>query len=443
MTEKKQSSGLMYIFGIPRFGSALFLGIVGLGLQALYFDGFGLDPFWVGSVQSIGYVTIAFSQFFFGWISDRSYTRWGRRKPWIYLLTPIEVVAFICLLMPQLFLTNPSNETLLRWLLIWNITFEFSYAGSTPYGAWMAESFNEEQRPKLSQIMNTFSFLGNGVMSVFSLIVLTGAITQLKTNPAYLPTVYIWAIIGFGLIYFVGFYLTAILMPVEPPPKIPPNLTQNLKDIMHHRNFWMVSLMQGIASLAWITVTSVMLVYTSKVLGFSSTEYIIAGVVLLLGIVFFLYIWRRIIVKYGKKKGLLAVFIVAAITLSTSLIGLIPMTSTTVFGILFIVGIAASLGGWGIVSVIWYADLAEDDTRRSEQMKAGLYVGFPSIPLNLFQALGTLILGAILKLSDITVGTRTFTLGLVLWGPFCSIVLLIAFFYSRKYITLDFLREKK
>ena len=433
----------MYIFSIPRIGSALFLGIVGLGLQALYFVGFGLDPLWVGGIQAIGYVSIAISQFFFGWISDKFYTRLGRRKPWIILLTPLEMLAFVCLLMPQFFLEDLSESTLLMWLLVWNVLFQICYAGSTPYGAWMAELFKENQRPKLSQIMNTFSFLGNGVMSVFSMIVLTNAIAQIENDPRVLPPLYLWSVIVFGLVFFVGYYLTVLLMPVEPPPKIPPNLKQNLHDIFKHKNFWLVSLMQGIASLAWIIVVNVMLVYMSKVLQFSTTEYIIAGVTLVFGIFGFLYMWRKIIVNYGKKNGLLFLFLFAAACLSFSLVGLFYIRYRFLFGILFILGIAVSLGGWYMVSSIWYADLAEDDTRRSEQMKAGLYVGFPSIPLNLFQALGSLLLGALLKLDEISVGPNNFSLGMVIWGPICSGILLIAFFYSRKYISLDFLKEKE
>jgi hypothetical protein len=125
------------------------------------------------------------------------------------------------------------------------------------------------------------------------------------------------------------------------------------------------------------------------------------------------------------------------------MLGMIPFQSTFIFGILFILGIAASLGGWYLISSIWYADLAEDDTKRSEQMRAGLFVGFPSIPLNLFQAVGSLLLGAVLDLQNVTVGTRTFTLGLVIWGPICAVVLVIVFFYSRRYIQLDFLRTNK
>ncbi len=104
MEEKRNVNKLMFIFAIPRLGSALLLGIVSFALLDLYYIGFGLNPFWVSVAIGLGYVSIALSQFFFGWISDYYKTRIGRRKPWIILLTPIEVIAFICLFIPQIFL---------------------------------------------------------------------------------------------------------------------------------------------------------------------------------------------------------------------------------------------------------------------------------------------------------------------------------------------------
>ena len=76
-------------------------------------------------------------------------------------------------------------------------------------------------------------------------------------------------------------------------------------------------------------------------------------------------------------------------------------------------------------------------------MKAGLYDGFPSIILNLFQAFGPLIVGAILALPEITVGALSYSFGLVLWGPICSVILIISYFFTKKYIQLDFEWEKE
>ncbi len=386
----------------------------------------------------MGYISIAASQFLLGWISDQKYTKWGRRKPYVIILTPLLAISFILLLLPGLFLKNPNATTLFFWLLIWDVIFEASYGVTTPYQSWIAEQFSSEERPKVSQFQNIFNFLGNGVMAVFTLLILVNFKDQVVKNPNIVPFDFLFTIILFAIILIAFFYISAFKMPTEPHYKINSKMMDNLKVILKNKNYILVTVMQGISGLAWVIVTSVMLTYIDVVLNFGTLEYIIVAVCLLLGILLFLYMWRKLITKYGKKKPLLYVFLLAIVFLPTSLIGLIPMSSTLIFGILFIIGIAAILGGWFLFPYIMYADLAEDDQKKTGELKAGIYVGFPSIILNLFQAVGILLLGIVTQLPEVHVMALSYSIGYVLWGPICSIILIFAWVFTKKFVKLDF-----
>ncbi|MBA7704881.1 hypothetical protein ES703_113704 [subsurface metagenome] len=52
-------------------------------------------------------------------------------------------------------------------------------------------------------------------------------------------------------------------------------------------------------------------------------------------------------------------------------------------------------------------------------------------------------MGILLELPKIDVGTATFSIGHVIWGPICSLILIVAYFYSRKFVKLDFDWEKE
>lgn len=433
----------MYAFAMPRIGSAILLGIVGFALFNLYTAGYQLDEYRVGVAIALGYVAIALSQFLLGWISDKKYTRWGRRKPYIIVLTPVLVLAFIMLLMPSLVLTDPSEDVLFGWLVFWDVVFEAAYGLTTPYQSWMAEQFAVGDRPKVSQVQNTFAYVGNGTMLIFTMVVLTDFTAQVSADPTRIPPEFFWSCIAFCAIFVASFYACAFLMPVEPPPKRAPDLVNNLKTILKNRNYLAVVVMQGLASLAWIMLTTVMLSYTQVVLAFGMMEYIIAGVALLVGILSFLYVWRRLIGRWGKTKSLLALYLFAAAILPFSLLGLAPMASTLVFGILFMLGLAAIMGGWFLFPAIMYADLAEDDEKTTDELKAGIYTGFPSIILNLFQALGTYVLGVVTSMAEVTVRGQTFSLGYVLWGPLCAAILVGVFFYSKYLVQIDFEWERR
>ncbi len=49
-----------------------------------------------------------------------------------------------------------------------------------------------------------------------------------------------------------------------------------------------------------------------------------------------------------------------------------------------------------------------------------------------------MILGAILTLNNIQVGTRSFTFGYIVFGPICAVILIIALLYSKRFIQLDY-----
>jgi Na+/melibiose symporter-like transporter len=186
--------------------------------------------------------------------------------------------------------------------------------------------------------------------------------------------------------------------------------------------------MQGIASIAFIMIGQ-------TVLQFENIDYYVVAAVMMLGVFAFVFLWRKIIQKVGKKKSLLYIFLTAIIFLPSTLFGAIPMNSYFLYGILFILGLAASLGGWNLLPSIVYADIAEDDQKTTGELKAGIYTGFPSIILNIFQAVGLFLMGIILDLPNVGLD---FSVGYILWGPIASLVLICAYLYSRKFIKLDF-----
>jgi len=134
--KREKTTNLMKIlFSSPRLGTSIVLGIEGWALLTLYTSGYGLKPLLAGFAISMGYLTIALSQFLMGWISDTKYTKWGRRKPYIIIFAPLLGISIIFLLLPGLMIDLADKQTLFIWMLIWEIVFRASYAVTTPYQA--------------------------------------------------------------------------------------------------------------------------------------------------------------------------------------------------------------------------------------------------------------------------------------------------------------------
>jgi GPH family glycoside/pentoside/hexuronide:cation symporter len=446
----KKSTGQKLLYASPRLGTSIVLGIESWALLTLYTSGFGVPPLLVGFALAMGYLTIALAQFSFGWFSDMKYTKLGRRKPYLLIFAPLLGISIIFLLLPDLFLPDLNNTfALFIWLLIWDIIFRASYASTTPYQAWMAELFTVEERPKTSQYQNTFNFIGNGIMAIFTLLILTKYADLLKAarasplTPPYTypgaPTDYVIPIIIFGILVFALLYLLSFLMPTEPNYKLETKLLESLRITVKNTNFMRVVLMIGISGFGWTMITTGMLKYAQDALHLNTMDYIIVAASLLISIFIFLYIWRVLIERRGKNHTLLYVFLLAVVFLPITLLALIHMTNFLILGIIFIIGIGAILGGWFLFPYIVYADIAEDDEKSTGNLKAGTYAGFPSIILNIFQAAAVFLNGVLFGLPNISNGVGDpFSLGLVIFGPIASVILLISYFYTRRYVNLDF-----
>jgi len=427
------------IFGLPRIGLSIVLGIEVYSIFALYTIGYQLAPFLVGFTLCIGYICTAIFSFFFGWISDIKYTRWGRRKPYLFIFSPILCTSFIFLMMPSLVITDLNNQALLFfWLLFWEIIFRISYSAMTPYQAWLAEQFEVKDRPKVSQIQSVFNLLATLILWIFNFLVLTQVFEQLETEPNFIPIDYSIPVFIFALITIIVVYIVVFFMPTEPHYKINSNMLSILKTSLKNRNFMIISFVLGFSSIAWSMLIPQVLPFIEVVLNFSQLENLINLIIIFACIIIFLEIWRRLIAKVGKKKSLIYVFVLTIAFLPFTLLILIPMNSYFIISVILMSAIGAGLAGYFLIPAVVYADIAQDDQKITGELKAGTYTGFPLIILNLFQAIGVLFLGFINELPIINVGSSTYSIGLILWGPICALILLVSLIFIIKFIKIDY-----
>ena len=441
-SEGKASTGKYLTYGMPRLSAGIALDIVDFGIFFLYITAYGLHPILSGLALAVGKLSIAAGQFLMGWLSDSTKTKYGRRKPFMIIFAPITAIAFICALLPMLFLQNPGYLVLFIWILIWAAVFQFSYGGlTTPYQSWVSEQFIVHERPKASAFQNLFGFLGAGIGVIFTLLVFPPLIETFQKTGT-IDTTFIILIFAFGALVIALFYICAFVLPVERIEGAEMSFMVDLKKLLKDKNFMNVCYLQAIAFLAIGMMTSIILGFVTLVLQFGSTEMMIAAVILLVGIMVFLFMWKKLIDFKGKKPTFTLILFAGVIILPLTLVGLIPGQVGFLFGIIFVLGIAMVLGGYYLFPYIWLADTAEDAEKKfGEGRKSGLYAGFPQVLLNVFQAGALFMTGLILSIPNVP--GKDFSYGYVLWGVWCSIIFLIAYLFTKKYITLDFDWEKE
>ncbi|TFG10862.1 MAG: MFS transporter [Promethearchaeota archaeon] len=456
MSDIKKDDGTPFknfiLFALPRTAASMVLTVIDFAIIFLYVEGYGKDykplewlgiplyfAFFVGIATACGKLSIAASQFSMGYLSDSTRSKkLGKRKPFMIISAPILAIAFTFLLLPTFFLgSRPDFITLFLWLLIFDMIFQFFYGSlTTPYQSWMAEQFEVHERTTAAAWQNIFNYVGTGLAVLFTVIIIPQTMADFSNTRAIGPIYTVIAII-FAIIVISLFYTTALLLPVEKEPPIKINLKKDMKELWKDKNYIHVCMLIGIASLTWSMITGLMLGYFQVVLKLDNMLVSAGG--LIIGVLGSLFIWKKVIDTIGKKKALTIIFIWAIVTIPfAGILPLIPFEDFTVPALLLMIIVAASLGGWFLFPYILYADLAENEERTGEEaeMKAGLYTGFPSILLNLFQAFGLFLVGLIL--STPTVPGEDYSMGYLLWAPIGSVILVVALLYLRKYITLDF-----
>jgi GPH family glycoside/pentoside/hexuronide:cation symporter len=113
----------------------------------------------IGFILAAGRILDAVTDVLIGYLSDRTRSRWGRRKPYIFISTPILFLAFIFVWLPPVTGNHPMN------IISLSIVLFFYYWGYTgvlvPWFAVLPEmSDQNEERVKIATIGVAIGVLG-------------------------------------------------------------------------------------------------------------------------------------------------------------------------------------------------------------------------------------------------------------------------------------------
>lgn len=142
-SEKKLSRRTLFFYGLADMPIQMAAIPVAAFIPNYYGQDLGLSLAAVGTIWLLTRLFDAVSDPLIGWLSDRTNTRWGRRRVWMVAAVPIMMLAIYKLFMP----VAPVTEMyLLGWLIAlwtgWTMLF-------IPYYAWAAElssDYNERTR---------------------------------------------------------------------------------------------------------------------------------------------------------------------------------------------------------------------------------------------------------------------------------------------------------
>ncbi|MHA1973031.1 MAG: MFS transporter [Candidatus Hodarchaeales archaeon] len=456
-------------YGIGRLGSSITMDMADLFTGYVYFAFFGLEenPFLAFLGVALGKIVIAFSSYLSGYVSDRTNTKWGRRKPFIIIGAPLLAIAFFLLYSPHLFLPPNSDPGLIfGYLLLFNSLYQGLYGFLlTPFQSWMPEITVEQERLEISGYQNTVNLVAFliGAGSAFILPAILGGKSEeidLLAPNSLLPFLSNGLVITLFIAIFalavVIFFVPSVIIIKAKEVFIPkPSFIEELRVVISNKNYIMWTFSRGFLSVALSIIMGIVLSWIDKALQFGTIEYLLFGITLL-GTIFVGFIWW---IKFGNRNGKTRSFIVAMLWMAffmplTFIVGQIPLFSSILplgadldvllQALLFVILVGIGVSGFYILPYPIVADIVEEDERRTGESRAGIYYGFESIPLNFFQFCGYLVVGFLLENLPVITDWRGFeySQGFILWGPISVVFILFSVLIFWRFVDADPLREK-
>ena len=374
-------SRLIY-FGLPDYAVYLAAIPVSLYLPLVYSRDLGLDLADVGLILMLARVSDVITDPLIGYLSDRTNTRIGKRKPWLAGGAVVMMISAWQLFAPGGAVTN--------WhLLIWSMLLWLGWTMiNIPYFAWGAElSDDYHERTRVTAWRQAFGFAGN--VSVLLVPTLSGQMFGYGSMPREGM-----AIVGFMALVLLPLLVSVALWKVPEPKKhreVQTDLLISSRQMFSNGSFMLLFTGFLMLSMGTTWAGSLFLMLTTYVVDAEALAQ-----PMLLGFYFIqlvsLPVWLRVSYRLGKKET----WALGAAVYCIASPGYALLGQGDVVGLLIVLLMYGVAGGnFAAISLSMKADVIDIASLRTGKHVAGSYMAVWSLGQKLFQAIA---IGAALPL---------------------------------------------
>ena len=129
-------------YAIGMFGTSIPINMLKTYAAIYYVDSLGMTTVQFSLMLLIYTFIDALDNPVYGFLSDRTRTRWGRRRPWLVIGTPLLVLCFIAFYSPPAF--QAQNSLVVYCMLFYMLTGTLDSVINANYGALFPELFRED-----------------------------------------------------------------------------------------------------------------------------------------------------------------------------------------------------------------------------------------------------------------------------------------------------------
>jgi GPH family glycoside/pentoside/hexuronide:cation symporter len=342
-------------YAIGMFGTSIPINMLKSFAFIYYVDTLGMTTVQFSLMLLIYTFIDAADNLVYGYLSDRTRSRWGRRRPWLVIGTPLLVLGFIAFYSPPAFLS--SNSLVVYCMLFYMFTGTLDSVINANYGALFPELFRDDaSRASTNALRQAFQLAA---------MILSIALTPMVTKAiGYSLTAILYGLLGGGVILYMTFTSRETNIRVD---EAKPQLWESILNLITNLKFWVAGFANAFYSAAMALVLASMPFFVKYALGLSGgqTTFLLAAVLLIA--IACVAVWARLV----KKYSLMPVWRAALATLALAFIPLY-FANSLVSGM-----ICSALVGFGFAGVITTMDLIgakimDEDTRKHNVRREGI-----------------------------------------------------------------------
>jgi len=342
-------------YAIGMFGTSIPINMLKTYAAIYYVYSLGLTTKQFAAILSIYAFIDALDNPIYGFLSDRTRTRWGRRRPWLVIGTILLVLFFIAFYSPPL---NMAASVLFGYcMLFYILTGTLDSVINANYGALFPELFRTDaERASTNALRQAFQLVA---------MIISIALTPLVTKAlGYQMTSIVYGLLGGAVILYMAF--TSREVRVEDAEE-KPQLWDSIKSLLVNRKFWVAGLANAFysAAMSLVLVSLPFFVKYTLAIPDEQATFLFAAVLLIaIGCV---AVWARLV----RKFTLMPVWRAALACLAVAFIPLFFANS------LITALVGSALVGFGFAGAITTMDLIgakimDEDTQKHNLRREGI-----------------------------------------------------------------------
>ncbi len=342
-------------YAIGMFGTSIPINMLKSFAFVYYVDSLGMSTLQFSLMLLIYTFIDAIDNPVYGFLSDRTRTRWGRRRPWLAIGTPLLVLGFIAFYSPPAFLVG--NSLVIYCMLFYMFTGTLDSVINANYGALFPELFRgDTSRANVNALRQAFQLVA---------MIISIALTPMVTKAiGYSLTSILYGVLGGAVILYMTFSSRETHIHEDEQK---PQLWDSIKSLVLNSKFWIAGFANAFYSAAMSLVLASMPFFVKYALKLSEsqTTFLLAAVLIIA--IACVAVWARLV----KKYSLIPVWRASLVILAVAFIPLY-FANSLVSGV-----ICSALVGFGFAGVITTMDLIgakimDEDTQKHNVRREGI-----------------------------------------------------------------------